>query len=82
MRCTFCFEERPPSLEHVFPLAIGGTIETDRVCRVCNSTLGTRVDAALSDFLPIRTRRAKLGLVGNAGVSPISQLVGFLDERL
>ena len=70
MRCIFCSNERPPSLEHVFPLAIGGHITTDRVCKECNSTLGSRVDAALCDFLSIRRRRAELGLAGNASVPP------------
>jgi hypothetical protein len=70
MLCIFCLEDRPPTQEHVFPLAIGGTVTTDRVCGHCNSTLGTRVDAALSDFVPIRARRAKLGLAGNSGVPP------------
>jgi hypothetical protein len=70
MLCIFCARERPPSLEHVFPLAIGGTITFNRVCQECNSTLGTRVDAALSDFLPVRIRRAKLGLAGNTGTVP------------
>jgi hypothetical protein len=70
MRCIFCCKERPPSVEHVFALALGGTITTDRVCEKCNSTLGSRVDAALNDFLPIRTRRAKLGLAGNARTPP------------
>jgi hypothetical protein len=70
MRCIFCTNERPPSLEHVFPLAIGGHITTDRVCKECNSTLGSRVDAALSDFLPIRVRRAELGLAGNSPAPP------------
>jgi len=71
MLCIFCSEERSPSLEHVFRLAIGGTITMNRVCRECNSTLGRRVDAALSDFLPIRIRRAKLGLAGNGEADPI-----------
>jgi hypothetical protein len=70
MLCIFCLKESPPSLEHVFPLAIGGTVTTDRVCEPCNSLLGSRVDSALSDFLPIRTRRAELRLAGNAGVVP------------
>lgn len=43
---------------------------TDRVCHSCNSTLGSRVDSALSDFLPIRQRRAELGLTGNSETSP------------
>jgi HNH endonuclease len=70
MRCIFCLEERPPSQEHVFPRAIGGPLTIDRVCDQCNSELGTRVDAALCDFLPVRGRRAKLRLTGNSGVVP------------
>ncbi len=69
MICIFCFRERARSKEHVFPLAIGGRLETDRVCSNCNSELG-RVDAALVDFLPIRARRAKLQLAGNARQPP------------
>lgn len=79
MLCIFCSKERPPSLEHVFPLAVGGTITTDRVCSACNSTLGSRVDAALSDFLPVRIRRAMLGLAGNARAAP-SQFEIFLGD--
>src|SRR5271170_5389777 len=70
MICIFCIEEHPPSLEHVFPLAIGGTIATDRLCAKCNSTLGSRVDSALSDFFPIRMRRANLNLAGYGGKPP------------
>jgi len=70
MLCIFCLKDRVPSLEHVFPLAIGGTLTTNRVCKECNSTLGSRVDSALSDFSPIRLRRAKLALAGNGGVPP------------
>ena len=90
MLCIFCSEQRAPSLEHVFPRAIGGTITTDRVCEQCNSNLGTRVDAALSDFFPIRMRRAKLGLAGNKGAPPAwyemllgeARLVGRAADRV
>jgi hypothetical protein len=70
MRCIFCLKHRPSSLEHVFPLALGGDVTTDRVCEKCNSTLGSQVDSALSNFFPIRARRAKLGLAGNSGEIP------------
>jgi len=74
----FCLHERPGSKEHVFALAIGGSLITDRVCEPCNSTLGSRVEAPLSDFFPIRMRRAELGLSGNSGKAPESfeMLVG------
>jgi Transposase DDE domain group 1 len=47
-----------------------------------HSTLGSRVDADLSDFFPIRTCRAKLGLAGNAGATPelFEMLIG--DAKL
>ena len=82
MLCIFCSKDRPPSLEHVFSLAIGGTVTTDRVCRQCNSTLGSRVDAALNDFLPIRTRRATLGLVGHGREPPSQFEILFGDHKL
>jgi hypothetical protein len=71
MRCIFCLQERARSVEHVFPLAIGGRLTIDRVCESCNSMLGSRVDAALSDFFPIRQRRAELRLAGNGQVPPV-----------
>jgi hypothetical protein len=70
MRCIFCLQNRPATVEHVFPSAIGGRLITDRVFEKCNSTLGSRVDAALSDFFPIRNRRAQMGLAGNSGAPP------------
>lgn len=70
MRCIFCSMDSLPSNEHVFPRAIGGTITTNRVCEPCNSAFGSRVDVALTDFFPIRMRRAKLNLAGNSGTVP------------
>jgi HNH endonuclease len=72
--------ERSSSVEHVFPLAIGGTITTERVCPACNSALGSPSDAALIDFLPIRIRRAMLGLAGRGRESP-SQFDILLGEQ-
>lgn len=90
MRCIFCLKERQPSVEHVFSLAIGGTITTDRVCGECNSALGSRVDSALNNFLPIRIRRAELALTGNSRDPPSifemflgdQQLVGPAANRI
>lgn len=70
MRCIFCLNERPGTEEHVFPRAIGGRLTTDRVCKPCNSALGSRVDAALSDNFLVRGQRAHLGLAGNSGEPP------------
>jgi hypothetical protein len=70
IRCIFCLQDRPPSDEHIFPLAIGGSLHTDRVCQDCNSILGHMVDAPLCNYLPIVIRRAQLRLAGNSGTIP------------
>ena len=70
MRCMFCLKDRPGSLEHVFPLAIGGCLTTLRVCGPCNSFLGREVDAGLTDNVLMVLRRSQLGLAGNSGTVP------------
>ncbi len=71
MRCIFCLKDRPATVEHVFPLAIGGSLTTDRVCKCCNDWLGSRADAALSNNLLIRFRRSALELKGNSRRAPM-----------
>lgn len=69
---------------------MGGTLTTERVCSKCNSDLGERIDAALINFPPISSRRAKLGLAGNSKSVPNpldfltgqSELVGEVAGRL
>ena len=70
MRCIVCLQERPESLEHVFPLAIGGSLELLRVCRDCNSFLGSKVDTGLTNFAPILWKRGELGIAGNSRIAP------------
>lgn len=70
MQCWFCLQQRPGSAEHLFPLAIGGTLLTDRVCRDCNSVLGRDVDAGVVNHLLVALRRDQLGLQGNSGAIP------------
>lgn len=70
MRCFFCLEERDPSDEHVFPLAVGGKLITTRVCRDCNSTLGNSVDTQLINHPLITIKRELFQLVGNSGTVP------------
>ena len=88
MRCIFCMKDRPPSDEHIFPLAIGGSLHTQRVCRECNSILGSTVDAPLSDHIFIVIRRAELGLKGNSNTIPdaLKNLLGrvcpYVVERI
>lgn len=66
-RCIFCLTDKPAEEEdpeHVFPKAIGGTLAIGRVCKYCNSKLGTIADAPLTDHLHILLRRSQLNLAG------------------
>ena len=76
MRCFFCLEEKAPSVEHVFPEAIGGTLETDRVCTSCNSFLGKDVDVRLTDHPAVLIKRSEFGMTTSAGkpVDPMGKL--------
>jgi hypothetical protein len=66
----FCLKDRPGSLEHVFPLAVGGCLTTLRVCEPCNSFLGREVDSGLTNNVLVVLRRSQLGLAGNSGTVP------------
>ena len=82
MRCIFCLQEQESSEEHVFPQSIGGSLVTDRVCRVCNSFLGAAVDAPLCDHVFIVMRRWQLRLSGNSGLVPDALKRWFGDGKL
>ena len=57
-RCIYCaMENLKPSLEHVVPAALGGTLTTRSVCEECNSSLGAEVDAPFVDSLLLRMLR-------------------------
>src|SRR5208283_4444094 len=78
MRCLFCLEEREPSVEHVFPDAIGGTLVIDRVCKPCNDWLGANVDVLLTNHKAILAKRAQFGLGERSGkaVNPWKRVFG------
>lgn len=67
MRCIFCLNERDPSEEHVFPLAIGGRLIINRVCKPCNDCLGANVDVMLTDHNAILLKRAEFGIGERCG---------------
>jgi hypothetical protein len=68
--CIFCEQDSAPGDEHVFPEAVGGTLRITRVCTGCNSDLGARADAPLSDFPTVLWTRAQLGITGKSGNLP------------
>src|SRR5205807_4868512 len=49
--------DHPPSVEHVIPDALGGTLTIASVCKPCNSGLGQDVDRIVDDDLLIALRQ-------------------------
>ena len=82
MLCIFCFTEKAGTEEHVFPLAIGGWLVTQRVCKDCNSYLGSHVDSTLNNHVLIKYRRGQLSLAGNSGNAPKALEVLFGNGTL
>jgi len=48
MWCIFCQNDSKPSAEHIIPESVGGSVIIYQVCKLCNSILGTEVDADLN----------------------------------
>ncbi|WP_298671517.1 HNH endonuclease [uncultured Sphingomonas sp.] len=67
MHCLICLEERPRTVERVFPLDIGGSLTTDRLCVDCNSLLRRTADTALSKLPFVAFERSRFVLRGNSG---------------
>jgi HNH endonuclease len=68
MICIFFHRRTSPSLEHVFPLAIGGTIPTGRLCAKCNSTLGGRTNDIPVD---VESRRLAVAMSTHRCLPPV-----------
>jgi len=92
-RCIYCRNEltgvsgdqsRQPSLEHIVPLALGGSAKftTMDVSAKYNHDLGTSIDAPFMNQLPIAMLRHQLGLAGNSGkIPPIVLNARSLDNN-
>lgn len=53
-RCIICLREEPLTEEHVIPQAIGGILSVRFLCKSCNSTLGSTVEARVKTDPSIR----------------------------
>lgn len=69
-RCIFCLEEKPLTIEHVFPESIGGKLTIPFVCKDCNSKLGTTVDGKFQKLFQIELNRQQYALAGKKGGCP------------
>jgi hypothetical protein len=73
MRCAFCLREPPGvplSDEHVFPESMGGMFTVRFVCKGCNDTLGSDVDALLTEYPLIQMLRMGLHIPNKSGELP------------
>lgn len=69
-QCIFCLEEKPLTIEHVFPESIGGRLKIPFVCKDCNSKLGSTVDGKFQALFPFILNRQIYGLKGKKGHCP------------
>ena len=69
-QCIFCLEEKPLTIEHVFPESIGGRLKIPFVCEDCNSKLGSTVDGKFQALFPFILNRQLYGLKGKNGYCP------------
>lgn len=82
MICIICGEEKEGTLEHIFPLAIGGTLTANFVCKQHNSEMGELADALLTDHPLILAKRFLLNIKGRGGIpNPIPKKVGTVSLK-
>lgn len=70
VKCIFCLKDKPPSEEHLFPLAIGGVFVIWRVCKGCNDQLGAGADASLTNHALCVVARDQLRIPDRNGNIP------------
>jgi hypothetical protein len=84
--CIFCASgENIPTVEHVFPEAVGGALTIRSVCKPCNDRLGSDVDVHLTDDPLVRMICLGLRIPGKDGSvrSPLhgGSIVGHPEVR-
>src|SRR5690349_9795914 len=68
-RCIVCLNVRDLDEEHIIPKVVGGRLKCSFLCKHCNNTFGTDLDARLKDDPQIRKAALDLSqeLPGLAG---------------
>ena len=68
MKCIICKEEKNESIEHIIPEALGNKkLVTNRVCKECNSRLGSNIDDYLVNNFVVKLIRNDKKLFGKKG---------------
>lgn len=80
--CIICHRHGvEASDEHIIPKALGGYMHTWRVCKQCNSRMGSYIDPLLTNHHLVRFERHRHQLKGQSGEPVVNPLVGtFMGE--
>lgn len=77
MRCIICKEDKDESKEHIIPESLGNkTLITNRVCKECNSKLGSNVDDYFANHIIVKWIRKNKNIYGK-NEKPIKFLSGM-----
>ncbi len=82
MYCPYCNNQHPSTTsftkEHIVPFALGGSNEfTISMCKSCNNTLGSQVDAPFINSFLVASYRLFLNLKSTSGNLPEIDLGGL-----
>jgi len=69
-KCIFCLQEKVLTDEHIIPDSIGGSLHIPAVCKDCNSKIGTDIDGAFINSLPVSLPRFVFNVPGKSGAVP------------
>ena len=64
-RCIYCLEEKPRTIAHVIPKALGGSLTFNDVCRDCNSRQGSSFEGRTINSFLFSTARYRAALSTN-----------------
>lgn len=77
-KCIFCEKQEDEfengnewSIEHIIPQSLGNKyLNISNVCKNCNNTLGSKIDAYFSNSLPVDIKRCEYGIEKPKGRLP------------
>ena len=68
--CILCRNERELTEEHIVPDCVGGSLKPKLLCKDCNSTIGSTIDAPFSNTVLVQLPRQSYQIPGKSGAVP------------
>ena len=83
MKCIICNKEiYEKSIEHIFPLSLGGNVKVNSVCKTCNDKLGYKIDCLLTENADFYCLRAIFGIKNRQNKLPdITKKLKFTNSE-